>query len=36
VLHEVDLVGPALLALLRLPADVLPAEHGAHDDSGRR
>ena len=43
VLHEVDLIGPALLALLRFPADVLPAEHagratttGGHKLAGPR
>jgi len=36
VLDEEDLVGAALLALLRVSSDVLPAEHGAHDDSGLR
>src|SRR5437879_6661350 len=34
VLDEEDLVGAALLALLRVSPDVLPAEHGAHYDSG--
>jgi hypothetical protein len=36
VLDEVDLVGTALFAFLRLPADVLPAEHDAHDAPGPR
>jgi hypothetical protein len=36
MLDEVYLVRTALLAFLRFPADVLPAEHEAHDDSGRR
>jgi hypothetical protein len=36
VLDEIYLVRTALLALLRFSTDVLPAEHGAHDDSGRR
>src|SRR5437773_5365863 len=31
VLHEENLLGAALLALLRLPADVLPAEHRASE-----
>jgi hypothetical protein len=36
VLDEIYLVRTALLALLRFSTDVLPAEHAACDDSGRR